>query len=457
MTSNKGGDTRSTVSNPNVRAKESQDTWEPTRALTQLATQFLANKDDYLAPAQQDIGRAVGDGVRELFVSCDPALAMMQQFDHLRPEFIAVHDIGTQLSRKLLSVLAAACSRTTQKLVIRRQGFGTTLATLEFIELPGGDGGAVRLYTTQTDADTASRRALARVLLSRSRLAVVMVGDLPGHVLTSEVSSLRDDIVTGPWPNKDLLLLPLVSAAAVAKQGGELARGTRVSVRTTPQITSPADAWNFLSGSWHRLRERLASEGTSIPGMNTSQQAPAPKSAQAPSTRGAAPLGATTASAPVPPPEDSLPMIDVPDIAPARIAPAKTGAEDRVRGVTPSSNLERYVRQISEIKGVVSCCVFDLAKVRSEASAGEHPNADSLTRSGAALMSSIGSVGRSLGFGQTPPGAAITLGAHYLVLRPLTKRPGLVLHAVLDKSHADLTLARLQIERLDAVFDEDKT
>ena len=46
--------------------------------------------------------------LRELFVSCDPAPALLQQFDHAQPEFIAVHDIGTDSSRKLLVAVAEA-------------------------------------------------------------------------------------------------------------------------------------------------------------------------------------------------------------------------------------------------------------------------------------------------------------------------------------------------------------
>jgi hypothetical protein len=34
------------------------------------------------------------------------------------------------------------------------------------------------------------------------------------------------------------------------------------------------------------------------------------------------------------------------------------------------------------------------------------------------------------------------------------KNPGLAMHAVLDKTSANLTLARLQIMRLDVLFDE---
>ena len=61
---------------------------------------------------------------------------------------------------------------------------------------------------------------------------------------------------------------------------------------------------------------------------------------------------------------------------------------------------------------------------------------------------------RTLGFGHPLPEAAVTLGSHHLLLRGVPRNPGLAVHAVLDKTRANLTLARLQILRLDALFDE---
>jgi hypothetical protein len=60
---------------------------------------------------------------------------------------------------------------------------------------------------------------------------------------------------------------------------------------------------------------------------------------------------------------------------------------------------------------------------------------------------------KALGLGHAQPEAAITFGAHHLLLRGVPHHPGLALHAVLDKTHANLTLARLQVQRMDTLFD----
>src|SRR3954447_6913485 len=203
-------------------AAESPDAWAATRAQTALATQLLEDENEYLSTEKEEIGRQIGGNERALFVSCAPAEALQQQFEHLQPNFIAVHDIATSSSRKLLTGIAAASGRAVQKLVVRRQGYGTALATLEFVELPTADNQLLRLYTTEADADTPARHAIARVLLAYSRLGVVMVGELPGHAIASALKPLHDDIIAGPWPNRNLLLLPLASASTLVTHGLDL-------------------------------------------------------------------------------------------------------------------------------------------------------------------------------------------------------------------------------------------
>lgn len=410
--------------------------WQATRAQTQL----VRDEEDYLAAEQKDIGRAVGDNVRELFVTCDPGPALQQQFEHLRPEFIAIHDVATHSSRKLLAGVAAASKGAVQKLVIRRQGHGTTLATLEFVELPTAEGTALRIYSTEADADTTSRHALVRTLLGYSTLGVILVGDVPGHSITGIFKPMHDDMIAGPWPNRHLLLLPLSTANALVTQGMELARGTGVNVRTTPQVSRPADAWNFISGTWGRLREELrALQRTASPGQRSEPAQGAATQPGALERRASAPAVTPPAQRPAGP----LPLRPMPEV------PARGAREAAAR-----DPLSRYVHQLSELTGMVSCCVFDVATGRDLVHAGARPGPEELAEHGAELLAAMLATSRTLGLGHALPDAAITLGAHHLVLRAVPKHPGLALHAVLDKTHANLTLARLQIMRMDALFDE---
>ena len=432
MTRSNSADTAS----PGRRA-QAPDAWQSTRAQTAVATQFARDEDEYLAPDKLDIGRQTSANVRELFVSCAPAEALQQQFEHLHPEFIAVHDIATAASRKLLAGVAAASARPVQRLVIRRQGFGTLLATLEFLELPTAEGRALRMYSTDTDADTDpdARAGLAHMLLAFSRLAVVMVGDLSGAALPAALAPLRARMVSGPWPNRQMLLLPLASASTLVTQGIELGRGTGVNVRTTPQVTRPADAWGFINGTWGRLR-----------GSDPAAARPRPLPSSAAAARGddhPEPAGSAAVARPgARSGTDPLSM---------RPMPAVPSAASRA--ATPKGLLDRYVHQLAELAGMVSCCVFDVASGLEIAHAGARPDPAELARHGSSLLGAMGTASRALGLGHAVPDAAITLGTHHLLLRAVPRHPGLALHAVLDKSHANLTLARLQVQRMDSAFE----
>ena len=446
-----------------------------------VATQFARDETDYLAGPRDigQIGRHVAGDQHELFVSCDPAEAVAQQLEHLRPEYIALHDLGTASTRQLLAGVAAASLRTTQRLVIRRQGYGTPLATLTFIDLPMQDGRALRMYTTDIDADTSLRHRLGRVMLAHSRLGVVMVGDLPTHLLKSSLESLRDGMSGAPWPNRHLLMLPLASSATLAQAAPMLAQGTGVQVRTTPQVTRPADAWNFISGAFNKLRDQDAVPGlgsiaaasrAAVPGhlsassASSSASAPLPTPAS-PTTPASAPGTAKPASTAASPAAGPARPGAIPAQGSKGNAPASSGQATppvmtpmpalRRGGEAPvESTLGRYVRLLSEVNGMISCCVFDLASGRPLVHAGARPGGDQLATQGAAMLAALGGASRQLGLGHALPEAAVTLGNHHLLLRAVPKHPGVALHAVLDLHQANPTLARLQIGRHDALFDE---
>lgn len=423
-------------------------TWAATRSEGER-TQVMAREDDN--PAEmRDVGRRINAHQNELFVSCDAAEALVQQFDHLQPEFIVLHDVGTMSCRRLLAGVAAAAARPVQKLVIRRQGYGTNLATLEFVDFSISNA-PLRIYITEVDADTTSRQQVARVLLNYSRLAVLMIGDMPPHQIATSLEPLREWMTAREWRNRNLLLLPLGSPTSLTAAGGELGRGTGVTVRTTPQVTRPAEAWSFVSGTWNKLRDQMRSD--------TGKQLPAlPGSAQ----RDDESQGPTTVPGTLP--EASVARASMAPTSAASTAAASTTAPPTASAMTPmpalrssahgefDSPLQHYVTQLTELTGMVSAAIFDMASGRPVAHAGARPAATELAQHGGMLLASMAQASRGLGLGSSVPEAAITLGNHHLLLRAVPGRPGLALHAVLDKADANLTLVRLQIGRMDSLL-----
>lgn len=435
------------------------------------ATMILNNPAEYLGDGQQDIGRRIGPDRLELFVATDPALALQLQLARGAPEYLAVHDVGTSTGLRLIGAIGKAIGAPVQQLAIRRQGHGVPLATLRFVEIEGRGGRRVRVYSTDVDADSQQRRQLARLLLGHARLAVLLAGELPSHALVTALQPLHAAMREGPWPNRDLLVVPLGPAPHVAAQAQSLVEGTEVKVVVTPPAARPAQAWAEIATAWNGRRGRgaaapTAANGPANPGASV---APAPSVVAQP-----VPLQAMTApsapsmiervmdarmpgSAEVPPPVPASaqrpapaspaaagdPDIDAPT-TPGPLTPA-----DPVQGAPDPVPWARYLEATGGIKGLVSACLFEVRDNQLLGHMGARPGPAHLMAQGAALYHAIAEGGRALGLGPSQPDATITLTGHHLLLHPLPGRPGVVLHAVLDRSIADPILARRQLDRID--------
>lgn len=389
-------------------------------------TQIVRNRADYLAEGQDDVGQRIADDKLELFVSNEPAQAMLQQFTQLTPDFIVLHDVGGSGSLRLLNAIATALKTKLQQLAIRRAGHGVALATLPFVDLPGRGSQKLRVYTTDIDTDSHSRRALASVLLGHSRLGVLMVGELPVHALGNALQPVREAILKGPWPNRELLLVPHGNPGALAAQAAALTGPPGLNVRVTPQAHAPNEAWGYVTGAWNRLRETRSTASASA-SKPTPAYAPASSPDAASATQQASRADAATEPMPMP-----VPQATTSDLTPGR--------------------WDAYLQACLAIKGLVSACVFDFRTVKALAHSGARPDPDRLTAQGRHLFEMLAESSRALGLGPSQPDAAITLTGHHLLLHPLPGHPGIILHAVLDASIANLTLARMQLQRIDTTL-----
>lgn len=364
------------------------------------ATQFVRDREQYLGPDQHDLGRRLGDDRVELFASGSAAQALQFELGRLAPDYIALHDVGSVASRRLLEGLAGAAGSGVQTLAVRRQGVGDVLAELRFVEIRSG-GSALRVYSCDADvADAATRTPIAQVLLAHSRLGVLMVGELPAAALGAALRPIGEAIHIGPWHCRELLLLPLGSTTALAAQAAQLVGDTGVVARVTPLAARPRDAWAFISGTWNR-------------------------------THGAGTVATEVAHAVAPP----VPPRPLSPTQPMALAPAG----DPLWGA--------YVQRCMAVKGVVAACVYEAASLRVLGAAGRIAP-DDLAAQGAAMHEALARSARLLGLGGAAPEAAVTLGQQHLLLRPLPGSGGRVLHAVIEATPNNLTLARLQLERV---------
>jgi hypothetical protein len=402
------------------------------------ATQLLRSPGDYLGSAP-DIGRAVGNGTRELFISCDIGDALKQQLDHLQPSFIAVHDLGCVLSRRLLAAVAASCDQPVENLVIRRAGFGTTLATIEYVDCPSVNGTPIRLYTTDADADTTSRNAVARVLLGHATLGAILLGDLPTHALTELLEPLRQNMFHGPWACQQLLFLPLGMVTTASGPIGERMLGTGVVAHVSQRVTRPVEAWSSILSDWNQLQHTLYPDGSGrmLPGLGEALE-----STDKPAPRPTPPRTAPTASAAAPSSRPGL-------LTPSTAAPAMPAAASPAPRANP---LERYVRGLGAMPGVVSGCVFEIQTSRVLAHLGARGPAIELARRGTTLLAAAGHARKQLVLAGRPDEVVVNGGAHSMGLRVLMSQPEWAVHLVYTPAQADWPQLRPQLMALDAAL-----
>lgn len=388
-------------------------------------TQIVADREAYLGQGGHDIGRRIADDQVELFIAGDLAPSLQLEFTRLTPTFITLHDIGTSASLRLLATLVGAVNARVQRLSIRRQGHGVPLAVLQFVEVPMADGVPVRVYSTDVNADGPARAQLARVLLAFSRLGVLMIGELPPHALAGQLNPLREALVRGPWPNRDLLMVPLGSGASLATQGAQLARDSQVAVQVTPHAAQARDVWTFIAGAWN-LRQNKGDGDKRTLISEISRAVPPPR---------------------VPLPEaETEPMDLEPEAAATPRAALRPPTPMPVPGGT---RWQSYAERCATIKGAVACCIFDTHSVQVLAYTGGPPAAERLAQQGTVLLGAMNDASRALGLGPARSEASVSTQAHHLLLRPVPGHPGVAVHLVIQASTGNLTLARMQLERIE--------
>ncbi|MFM2067330.1 MAG: hypothetical protein RLZZ584_2239 [Pseudomonadota bacterium] len=432
---------------------------------TQFATQFQRSPVDYLG-GSPDIGRVVSHGVRELFISCEIGDALQQQFEHLRPTCIALHDLGCTVSRRLLAAVAAASGQPVERLVVRRAGFGTVIATIEFLDCAASHGAPIRLYSTDADADTQSRLSISRVLLGHATLGAILLGDLPAHALTELLEPLRNAMSHQPWQCQQMLFMPLGPGPAAGNAVHERLQNAVVPVVVSPRVTMPAEAWAHLHNCWNQLQRTLN------PGSGGLQLAPLAEAANSatgpeglanaapimpPGSPGGGRAGNTGASNPLPARAGTpLPFgRTAPGLLPGQNAPTRQEAAAASPVATaavpaaPPNPLAAYIRGLGGLQGVIAACVFEVQTSRVLAHLGTRTAATDLARRGTTLLAVGDQSRKQLQLAGTTEEVLIRGGAQSLALRVLASQPEWAVHLVFSPAQCDWLQLRAQLVALD--------
>jgi hypothetical protein len=384
------------------------------------STQIVPDREAYLGQSRHEVGRRISDDQVELFASTDVASALQLAFAQLAPPFIALHDVGTSASLHLLTSLASASGERLQRLTVRRQGHGEAMAVLQFVEVRLADDSRVRVYATDLGSDGPLRLPVAVVLLGRSQLGVLLMGGLSPTALANQLQPLNGAVMVGPWPNRELLMLPLGTGLPLANHAAQLAGTSGVAVHVTPHAGKTRQAWAYIAGAWNRLH---GGSGSHALQTDFSPNVTAPRAV--PSSE------ATTEAMGL----NELPVAPVPATSAARPT------------LPPAGAWQSYVDRCQQLKGAVVCCAFDTRTMRTLAHTGPATTATDLAAQGTKLLRAMVEAARAVGLDAAPTDGSITAGGHQLLLRLVPGHPGIAVHLVLA-SNTNPTLAKLQLERI---------
>ncbi len=437
------------------------DAWAATNLMPQAHTRILGS-ENYLGRDNPQLGSQVSAGVHELFAICPAGDALQLAFERVQPTFIAVHDVGINRAASLLAELAGALRQPLQSLSIRQQGTGVTLAKLHFIELPGQRATPLRLYSTAVDADTHTRQQVAQTLLAFSRLGVLLVGALPEHALATHFNPLRDRLLTVPWNNRNLLLVPQGPSAGLVGQTLRLVDGTLVQANAAPPATQTGPIWKSIHEAWSRLR-------------GTPNDAPARPAASPPILGGGLRLN-LPASAPAAPATASL--APRPHAAPAPLRAAERLADVREtstpamlskavpspgsvmppsKAAAPSppddSRFAAYAQACSSLRGAVTCAVFERNSGRLLAQAGPTAASTVLIEHASGTLKAISGLESDSNSARGQADCLVTLERQIVLIRHLTREPTIGMALVLEKDKANPMLMRAHLQRLEPLLD----
>lgn len=433
----------------------------PDNDLLAPATQFVGDSEAYLGQACDHVGRRVTADQVELFVDSDAANALHEAFLQHAAGCISLHGVSTHGARQVLDSMCEAAGAPLQRLVLRHRGDGAALVTVPFVEVPQANGQPVRVYGAPVGGDPALELPLALTLLGHGTLAVLLLGDLPAARLQPVLNTLNDAMLAGRWRNRELLLVPLGSAAALAGAAAQLCAHSAVAVSVTPRAGSAQDVWAYISGAWNRQHEHIAASGpglgvAGLKSLKSIQHGTAGHGDHVPTdiTR-----AVQTPRVPLPEAPTELMQLDtlwmdpgldqprLPRFAPTEPLSLQAGAD--LHNAPGGARWQSYVDRCSAVKGLLQCCAFDAPTLHLLAHLGDRPSADRLLRQAALLLDAMRDSARALGLGPAAPEATVSTATHHLLLRAVAGHPGMVLVAVLQAAHTNLTLARMQLDHVE--------
>lgn len=368
---------------------------------TQVATQILDDR----GPEQtlRELGKKVSPTSRELFVVCDPSEALRQHFELGVTPFVLLHDLGTGAGQTFLQGLSERSGWRLQTLSIRRQGFGTLLASLSYLDCPLASG-SLRMYLADVQAEPAEQQALRRQLIEAATVHVLIGAVLATPDVAGKVTAWRDELLAARHAGRvSLLALPQVRDPDWMMSLSGLTRTPRLQVEVAPASQVVTANWTLIGTYWNRQTQAaLPGALQPIERANLSLPAEAPDVPAKPRTLIPMPVVGGT-------PPSATPMASMPPLS-----------------------LEAHVTALSRQTGALRACIFVLL-TREVWAQSAGANGNQMAEQGLALLAAAGAIGQNLALGRSVREVHVSLGEAQVLLRATRLRNGGVLMLILPR------------------------
>jgi predicted regulator of Ras-like GTPase activity (Roadblock/LC7/MglB family) len=350
------------------------------------ATAILETRTSQISPR----GRIVDRHQKDLFVTGSAAQAMREHLATSRADTdpasrrITLIDPAHLWAGSVVKALSDATGHPVERLLLREHGTLRTLATIERTEVQRRGEPTLKLYHHDLRDDGSEQAEISLALIERSHLAAVIVGSLQPHAADALLERIHAACKQPGWQCPAIAFLLPPGAAWLEHKIAGIAwpPGLRVEASSEP-LTGVSAVWNRLLALWDRMQK-----------------------------------------------------------------PAPVAAVPREAALLDPRMLEQQLRHVLRTDGVLGCCVVDTRSGALLSSEQRHAGGTDLGVAAAAcalVMRTQLDAARLIGIDAPVDELMVTAGSHQQVMRNLTKRPGLFLLALLDRTRSNLALTRFKM------------
>jgi predicted regulator of Ras-like GTPase activity (Roadblock/LC7/MglB family) len=367
-------------------------------------------------------GQMVDQLVKDIFISGSAVDAMREHFTHApdvdtAPRRITLFDPHHVWAPGIVKALSEASGQPIEQLRLRDRATLQTLAMIERTYVVRRHDDTLKIYHPDVRSREHGTAAIPLVLMERSDMSVLILGQLPSQLLDALLDTLVAATREPSWRCPTVLFMLPPSAARVVDKIGALDWPPALRVHMLSESLGNTSAvWNAMLGIWNRVKsvprwEKKAGDQLDFPFKVADLDSPtvprADANASAPQTQtvetDVAPLDVQRASTAL------LPLLQLDGLYGCALADAGTG-----------KLVAHQLRDAQEVDLVQTAAVLArlLEAHRIAAQDMGLPEVDEVTASAGSCMQ---------------------------VVRTIAQRPGLFMLAVMDRGRANLGMVRLRM------------